>query len=292
MEYRAGGMSSVQETGPPVGVSPAGTGTRVADSRLPPVQDALRVLLPLAVLVLLYFVWEYGVQLFRIPEYSLPTPSTIAQTLPTIDELKTDTYFTLVKEALPGFLFGCSLGFLAAVLATKLRFFARGIIPYAVISNSIPIIGIAPIAISLFGDDWQSKAVIVGILTFFPMLINAYQGLNTIDPLSQQLMRSYAARDWEIFLKLRIPASLPYVFNGFKINTTLAIIGAIVGEYFGGPTAGLGYFIHNQSGEPGHTPELWSAVVIACVAGVSLYLIVVALERMLTSWHISYRAGR
>jgi NitT/TauT family transport system permease protein len=263
-----------------------------AGSRLPPAQDSLRVLLPLAVLVLLYFIWEYGVQLFHIPEYSLPTPSTIAQTLPTIDELKQDTYYTLVKEALPGFLLGSALGFIAAVLATRVRFFAKGIIPYAVISNSIPIIGIAPIAISLLGDDWQSKVAIVVILTFFPMLVNAYQGLNTIDPLSQQLMRSYAARDWEVFVKLRIPASLPYVFNGIKINTTLAIIGAIVGEYFGSPASGLGYFIHNQAGEPGHTPELWSAVVIACAAGVGVYLVVVALERTLTSWHISYRAGK
>jgi NitT/TauT family transport system permease protein len=263
-----------------------------AGSRLPPAQDSLRVLLPLAVLVLLYFIWEYGVQLFHIPEYSLPTPSTIAQTLPTIDELKQDTYYTLVKEALPGFLLGSALGFIAAVLATRVRFFAKGIIPYAVISNSIPIIGIAPIAISLLGDDWQSKVAIVVILTFFPMLVNAFQGLNTIDPLSQQLMRSYAARDWEVFVKLRIPASLPYVFNGIKINTTLAIIGAIVGEYFGSPASGLGYFIHNQAGEPGHTPELWSAVVIACAAGVGVYLVVVALERTLTSWHISYRAGK
>lgn len=259
--------------------------------RIQAIGIALHIIPPVVVFVLLMALWEYGVTWFNIPEYSLPSPSQILQTLPTIGELKQDTWFTAAHEALPGFLLGSGLGFVCAALATRVRFFARGIIPYAVVSNSIPIIGIAPIAISLFGDDWQSKAVIVAILTFFPMLINAYRGLTSIEPLSHQLMRSYAAGEWETFFKLRLPASLPYVFNGIKINTTLALIGAIVGEYFGSPALGLGYYIHNQSGEPGHTPELWSAVVIACAIGVSVYLLVVALERLFTSWHVSYREG-
>jgi NitT/TauT family transport system permease protein len=165
------------------------------------------------------------------------------------------------------------------------------LIPYAVISNSIPIIGMAPIAVVLFGFDWQSKAFIVAILTFFPMLINAYRGLSSIDPLSLQLMRSYAGSGWETFVKLRLPASLPYVFNGLKINTTLAMIGAIVGEYFGAQAMGLGYFIKKEAGSLS-MDEVWSAVVVACAIGIGAYLIVVVLERLLTSWHISYRSGR
>jgi NitT/TauT family transport system permease protein len=211
--------------------------------------------------------------------------------MPTIGELKQDAWYTSVNEALPGFIIGSGLGFLVAVVAMRFRFVARGVIPYAVISNSMPIIGIAPIAVALFGFDWQSKAFIVAVLTFFPMLINAYRGLTSIDPLSLQLMRSYAAGGWETFYKLRLPASLPYLFNGLKINTTLAMIGAIVGEYFGSPSEGLGYYIHNESGELA-MPEVWSAVVVACVIGISVYLFIVMLERMLTSWHISYRSGR
>jgi NitT/TauT family transport system permease protein len=130
----------------------------------------------------------------------------------------------------------------------------------------------------------------VAVLSFFPMLINAYRGLTTLDPLSLQLMRSYAAGGITTFLKLRFPASLPYVFNALKINTTLAMIGAIVGEYFGGPSAGLGFYIHDQSGEFG-TANVWAAVVVACVIGLAAYLIVVGLERLFTSWHISYRSG-
>jgi NitT/TauT family transport system permease protein len=256
-----------------------------------PLQILLRVLPPVIVFVLLMAFWEYGVKALHIPIYVLPRPSDILNTMPTISELKDDARYTTINEALPGFLIGSGLGFVIAVIAMRFRFVARGIIPYAVISNCIPIIGIAPIAVAMFGYEWQSKAFIVAVLTFFPMMINAYRGLVSLDPLSMQLMRSYAASGWETFYKLRLPASLPYVFNGLKINTTLAIIGAIVGEYFGSPSAGLGYYIHNESGQLA-MPEVWSAVVVACVIGIAAYLLLVGLERRLTSWHISYRSGR
>jgi NitT/TauT family transport system permease protein len=168
---------------------------------------------------------------------------------------------------------------------------ARGVLPYAVISNSIPIIGMAPIAVVLFGFDWQSKAFIVSVLTFFPMVINAYLGLTSLDALSVQLMRSYAANEMQTFYKLRLPASLPYVFNALKINVTLAMIGAIVGEYFGAQSAGLGYFISKEAGSL-DMDQVWSAVVVACIIGIAAYLAVVIVERMVTSWHVSYRAGR
>jgi NitT/TauT family transport system permease protein len=143
----------------------------------------------------------------------------------------------------------------------------------------------------LFGFDWQSKAFIVAVLTFFPMLINAYRGLTSIDPLSVQLMDSYAAGAVQMFYKLRFPASLPFVFNALKINTTLAMIGAIVGEYFGAQAAGLGYYIKTQAGSLA-MDQVWSAVVVACAIGIGAYLTIVLLERVFTSWHVSYRAGR
>lgn len=249
---------------------------------------AWQMLPPAVVFVLLIVIWEVGVRLLHIPDYTLPAPGKILQTLPTIGELKTDAFYTSVQEALPGFLIGSSLGFLVAVLAARIPFIARGMIPYAVVSNAMPIIGIAPIAVVLFGFDWQSKAFIVSVLTFFPMLINAYRGLTTIDPLSVQLMRSFAAGTWDMFYKLRIPAALPYVFNGLKINVTLAMIGAIVGEYFGAQSEGLGYYIKMESGSFG-MDQVWSAVVIACAIGIVAYLAIVVLERMFTSWHVSYR---
>ncbi|MGH2444366.1 MAG: ABC transporter permease, partial [Chloroflexota bacterium] len=162
----------------------------------------LRVIPPAIVFVLLIAAWEFGVRLLKIPDYTLPEPSKILSTIPTIDELKADAFQTAVREALPGFFIGSGLGFLAAALSVRFRFFGRGIMPYGVVSNSIPIIGMAPIAVVLFGFDWQSKVVIVAVLTFFPMLINAYRGLASVDSLSVELMQSYAASWWETFIKL------------------------------------------------------------------------------------------
>ncbi len=259
-----------------------------ARERARPARLVLRFVPPALVFILLLAVWELGVRILNIPYVTLPAPSRILHTIPTIDELWSDAYYTSVEEALPGFLLGSSLGFLVALLATRWTFFARGILPYAAVTNSIPIIGMAPISVALFGAEWQSKAVIVAVLTFFPMVLNAYRGLNSVDPLSLQLMRSYAANGWETFLKLRLPASLPFVFNALKINTTLAMIGAIVAEYFGGPFAGLGYYINNVAPELA-MDKAWSAVVVACGIGIGAYLIVVILERIFTSWHVSYR---
>jgi NitT/TauT family transport system permease protein len=123
------------------------------------------------------------------------------------------------------------------------------------------------------------------------MVVNAYRGLTTVDPLQLQLMDSYAASRWETFRKLHFPASLPYVFNALKINTTLAMIGAIIGEYFGAQSAGLGYYISTEAGSLA-MDQVWAAVVVACIIGICAYLAVVVLERVFTSWHVSFRAGR
>jgi NitT/TauT family transport system permease protein len=259
--------------------------------RLDPIGILWHIVPPAVVFVLLILAWEYGVRLFNVPDYTLPPPSRILQTLPTIGELKQDTYYTTVQEALPGYLIGCSIGFAAAVIASRFRFFAHGILPYAVITNSVPIVGFAPISLVLFGIDWQSKAFIAAVLTSFPMFVNAYRGLTSIDSLSLQLMRSYAAGWWSTFFKLRLPASLPYVFNALKINTTLAMIAAIIGEYFGGQAQGLGYFIEKEDGSL-VMDAVWAAVVVACAIGIAAYMAIVVMERVFTSWHVSYRTGR
>jgi NitT/TauT family transport system permease protein len=251
----------------------------------------LRAIPPLVIFALLIAAWEFGVRWLNVPDYTLPAPSKIAQTIPTIGELPSDAYYTAVKEALPGFLIGSTAGFLVAMLAGRFPWVARGILPYAAVSNSIPIIGMAPIAVVLFGFDWQSKAFVVSVLTFFPMVVNAYRGLTSVEPLSTQLMDSYAASKWETFRKLHFPSSLPYVFNALKINSTLAMIGAIIGEYFGAQSIGLGYYISIEAGSLS-MDQVWAAVVAACAIGITAYLAIVVLERIFTSWHISYRAGR
>jgi NitT/TauT family transport system permease protein len=129
---------------------------------------------------------------------------------------------------------------------------------------------------------------IVAIMTFFPMMINSLRGLTLVDARSLELMRSYAAGNLEILLKLRIPNSLPYLFNGFKVSAAISMIGAIVGEYFGGPRIALGVFI-TQEAALFRFSSAWAAIIIACIMGISLYVIIVLAERLAMPWHVSFR---
>ena len=163
--------------------------------------------------------------------------------------------------------------------------------PYAVVSNSIPIIAFAPIVIFWFGFGWESKAIVVVMLTFFPMLVNTVAGLTSYDPLSRELLRSYGANAWTVFWKLQLPSALPYVFNGLKICSTLSVIGAVIAEYFPGPNRGLGFEILNEANQSAWD-QVWAGVAIACVIGIAFYAVVLVLERAFTFWHVSYRAQR
>ena len=198
---------------------------------------------------------------------------------------------TFWEEAFRGYVIGCGLAFIVAVLCVRFPLLRRGLMPYAVVSNSIPIIAFAPIVIFWFGFGWESKAIVVVMLTFFPMLVNTVTGLTSYDPLSRELLRSYAANAWTVFWKLQVPNALPYIFNGLKICTTLSMIGAVIAEYFPGPNRGLGFEILNKANEAAWD-EVWAGVVLACAIGIAFYLVVLALERTLTFWHVSYRARR
>ena len=198
---------------------------------------------------------------------------------------------TFWEEAFRGYVIGCGLAFIFAVLCVRFPLLRRGLMPYAVVSNSIPIIAFAPIVIFWFGFGWESKAIVVVMLTFFPMLVNTVAGLTSYDPLSRELLRSYAANSWTVFWKLQFPNALPYIFNGLKICTTLSMIGAVIAEYFPGPNRGLGFEILTKANEAAWD-EVWAGVVLACAIGIAFYLLVLALERTLTFWHVSYRARR
>jgi NitT/TauT family transport system permease protein len=196
--------------------------------------------------------------------------------------------FTL-KEALGGFAVGCSLGILVALVTARWTATREALMPFAIAVNSMPIIAFAPIMNNWFGlDNPVSKMAIVAIMTFFPMMINSLRGLTLVDARSLELMRSYAAGNLEILLKLRIPNSLPYLFNGFKVSAAISMIGAIVGEYFGGPRIALGVFI-TQEAALFRFSSAWAAIIIACIMGISLYVIIVLAERLAMPWHVSFR---
>jgi NitT/TauT family transport system permease protein len=196
--------------------------------------------------------------------------------------------FTL-REALGGFAIGCTLGILMAFATARWTLTREAFMPFAIAANSTPIIAFAPIMNNWFGlDNPFSKMAIVAIMIFFPMMINTVRGLTSVDPRSLELMRSYAASEFEILFKLRIPNCLPYLFNGFKIAAALSMIGAVVGEYFGGPRIALGVFI-TQEAALFRFSSAWAAIIVACILGIALYLIILAAERFAMPWHVSYR---
>jgi NitT/TauT family transport system permease protein len=152
----------------------------------------------------------------------------------------------------------------------------------------MPIVGIAPIMVMWFGFDWQSKAAVIVVMTFFPMLVNTLAGLRATGAMELDLMRSYAAGYGQTLMKLRLPAAMPFVFNALKLNSTLALIGAIVAEFFGTPIVGMGFRISTEVARM-NTDVVWATIAVAAVAGSAFYGIISVIERGATFWHPSFR---
>ena len=233
--------------------------------------------------------WEILVRAFDVSRILLPAPSLIlASMLQHAPRLWGDFVETVGKAVLIGWALGCGLGFAVAVAIDRLPFLQRGLLPVASLTSAVPLVGVAPIAVMLFGFEWQSKAAVVVLMTFFPMLISTLAGLKAAGKLERELMYSYAASYTRTLLALRLPSSLPYIFNALKVNATLALIGAIVAEFFGSPTVGLGFRISTESSKM-NMPLVWGAIVVAAVTGSSAYALLVALERRAAFWHPSVR---
>jgi NitT/TauT family transport system permease protein len=233
--------------------------------------------------------WEGLVRGLDIENFLLPPPSDITRTLWTErDTLWSAGWFTF-QEAFGGWLIGCSAGILVALVLARWRRLANALMPYAIAANAIPIIAFAPITNAWFGTlNQTSKMVIAAVLCFFPVLVNTIRGLTSARPQQLELMRSYAAGELAIFRRVRFPNSLPYLFTGLKVATVLAMIGAIVGDYFGGSQDALGIQIRRQAGVFAFT-EAWAAIVVASILGIAFYAAVAVAERLTMSWHPSTR---
>ncbi|HKG42927.1 MAG TPA: ABC transporter permease [Gaiellaceae bacterium] len=244
---------------------------------------------PLVVFLLGIVLWQALVAVFNVQEFLLPKPSVIAQTF--WDERSSLWHAGIYtfKEALGGFALGSGLGILSALIFAAFRPLGTASMPFAVAANAIPIIAFAPIMNNWFGLlNPFSKMAIAAVLCYFPVLINTRRGLTAVDPRAIELMRSYAAGRAEIFRRVRIPASLPHLFAGLKIASVLSMIGAIVGEYFGGPTTALGVTILNASAYT-NFPVAWAGIVLASAFGILFYGAVAAAERLATPWDPSRR---
>jgi NitT/TauT family transport system permease protein len=245
--------------------------------------------IPLLFGAFVFYLWEVAVRGFGVPSVLLPPPSLIAvRFVGSLWMLWQDFFQTFILGVLSGYVIGCGAGFLVALVAHRYTFLGRGLLPIGNFVSALPIVGVAPIMVMWFGFDWPSKAAVVVVITFFPMLVNTLAGLNAAGDVERDLMRSYAAGHGQTLQKLYLPAAMPFIFNALKINSTLAFIGAIVAEFFGTPTLGIGFRISIEAGRMA-LDVVWAEIALAAIAGMAFYGIVALAERATTFWHPSYR---
>jgi len=249
----------------------------------------MKLLVPAIFGFTILIVWELVVRGLKVPLVILPPPSLIAETfLAKLHILWKDFVQTFVKGALSGYFIGCTAAVALAVLVERFDFLRRGLLPVGNFVAALPIIGTAPILVMWFGFDWHSKAAVVVVMVFFPMLVNTVAGLGETTAMQRDLMKTYGADPWQAFIKLRLPAAMPFIFNGLKISTTLALIGAIVAEFFGSPTLGMGFRISASIGQLA-LDMVWAEIVVAALAGSAFYGAVAIIEKGVTFWHPSQR---
>ncbi|MBV1867058.1 MAG: ABC transporter permease [Marinosulfonomonas sp.] len=251
---------------------------------------AVKLAVPVIFGVTILVVWEALVRGLQVPGVILPPPTVIgAKFAASLAILWEDFVQTFMKGALTGFIIGCGAAVGTAIAIDRSPFLQRGLLPVGNFIAALPIIGTAPILVMWFGFDWQSKAAVVVVMVFFPMLVNTVQGLASSEVMQRDLMKTYSASYWQTLFKLRLPAAMPFIFNGLKISTTLALIGAIVAEFFGSPIRGMGFRISTEVGRLG-LDMVWAEITVAAIAGSAFYGTVALIEKGVTFWHPSQRS--
>ena len=247
----------------------------------------LRFFIPTLFGFVILLMWEFLVLGLNINPVLLPPPTAIAlKFADSLDILWIDFVQTLIKGALSGYILGCGAAILTAIAIDKFNFLKRGLLPFGNFVSALPIVGMAPIFVMWFGFDWESKCAIVVVMVFFPMLVNSVQGLELVDHSRQDLMKTYNASYMQTLFKLRLPSALPFIFNGLKICSTLALIGAIVAEFFGSPIKGMGFRISSEVGRFA-LDMVWAEIFVAALAGCLFYGLISLIEKQLTFWHPS-----
>ena len=254
-----------------------------ADSRL------INLLIPAIFGLTILIMWEILVRGLGVSPVILPPPSMIAARFTQeLSILWADFHQTIIKGALVGYVLGALAAFATAILADRSDFLTRGILPVGSFMAALPIVGTAPIFVKWLGSGAESKIAVVAVMIFFPILVNTVAGLRDTSAMQRDLMRTYGAGYWQTLFKLRIPAASPFIFNGLKIATTLALIGAIVAEFFGSPTVGMGFRISTSVGQLA-LDLVWAEIVVAALAGSAFYGLMAFIESRVTFWHPSQR---
>ena len=249
----------------------------------------VQILVPALFGLALLGLWEGLVHGLQVSPVTLPAPSEVgAEIAGSWRVLWGDVVQTVLKGAVTGYVIGCSAAILVAILIDRSDLLRRGLLPLGSFMAALPVVGIAPILVMWFGFDWQSKAAVVVVMVFFPVLVNAVAGLAAASAMQRDLMATYGASWTQSLLRLRLPAAMPFLFNGLKIATTLALIGAIVAEFFGSPTAGMGFRIQASVGKF-QLALTWAEIAVAALAGTAFYGLVALIEARVTFWHPSQR---
>jgi NitT/TauT family transport system permease protein len=234
-------------------------------------------------------IWDLSIRVFHVQQFLLPRPGAIVSTFWNERHTLWPAGWYTFKEALGGFFGGSLLGMLTATVIGRFKVVGTALMPIAIAANAVPIIAFAPIF-----DVWfnplspHSKMAIAGVLCFLPVMVNTLRGLQSASPRQIELMRSYACSDLEIWRRVRVPAALPFVFTALKVASVLAMIGAIVGEYFGGSFNSLGVLINNDA-NIFNFDRAWAGILVASLLGLALYAAVVATERVVVRWAPEYR---
>ena len=229
-------------------------------------------------------IWDLAIRAFDIQQFLLPTPGAIISSFWNERHTLWPAGWYTFKEALGGFFVGSLLGMVTATLIGRFKVVGMAILPIAIAANAVPIIAFAPIFNVWFNPlSPHSKMAIAGVLCFVPVLVNTLRGLQSASPRQIELMRSYASSDLEIWRRVRVPTALPYVFTALKVASVLAMIGAIVGEYFGGSFNALGVLI-NSDANIFNFERAWAGILVASLLGLALYAAVVITERAVVSW--------
>jgi NitT/TauT family transport system permease protein len=240
-----------------------------------------------AVFVVVIVAWEVVLGALGVQQFLMPRPSVIAAAL--VNEWGTlveGLQYTAV-EAVGGLAIGSVIAIAVAFATSRWVLARETLVPVAVAASAMPIIAFAPITNNWFGTESPaSRMTIVAVMVFFPILVNTVRGLTSVDHAALELMDSYAASEGQILRQIRIPNARPYILTAFKVATTLSVIGAVIGEYFGGPRQALGIYITGEA-TLFRFANAWAAIVLACALGIVLYLIVAAVERVILPWHAS-----
>jgi len=242
-------------------------------------------LLPIGLLLFILILWEIFVRVFLIPQYLLPGPSAILNFFINKGHILGVHLWVTLFEILAGFFLGAVIGILLAIAVVYSKFIERAVFPLVIMFQAVPKVALAPILLVWFGYGITSKLAVAFLLTFFPITVSTANGLIAIEPELLDLVRSMKATEWQVFRKIRIPRSLPYMFNGFQLGITASVIAAIIAEFVGAEK-GLGYLILIASNEQ-NTPMMFASFAILAIVGLILFRLVVVIERFAIPWHFT-----